>query len=372
MHVGRAMAVTRCARRQADAPASIPDVSVVVYASAAALHLAETLPLLLEQRYDGKFEIIVVNDGSDLATEHVLLSLEQIHPNLRHTFAPPQTRALSRRKLATTLGVKAARHEIVLLTSADARPQSDRWLHHMAVPFADPAIEMVLGHAVPADEMSPARTAIDALRSHRRTLDAVGYLNAAIGGDAYRGTADNMAFRRQKFFDLKGFSNSFNLRGGIDDVFVSDAATRGNTAVVLCREAILATVPDDSEKEFRQDCLLHAYTAPYCSRRPRGRLAAWRWMPVVQTVALVVAVAAGVATRQYALVSAIAGAVLLLAMWIPMIVAYDKASRALRGRRFRVTVVTAVLAYPFRKLVYRLRCGRSHKTQMTLQAIGEI
>ena len=45
-------------------------------------------PSLLSQDYDGGFEVIVVNDGNDEATDSLLRELEATHKNLYHTFTP--------------------------------------------------------------------------------------------------------------------------------------------------------------------------------------------------------------------------------------------------------------------------------------------
>ncbi len=47
----------------------------------------------------------------------------------------------------------------------------------------------------------------------------------AVGGyrrTPYRGASGNIAFRRDKFFDNKGFSSSLNLRSGDDDIFINE------------------------------------------------------------------------------------------------------------------------------------------------------
>ena len=110
----RLISVPRCVKRQSDAglPDRItyPSVSVIVYSFNNAKGLEELIPQLRRQNYPGKFDIIVVNDGKDDATEGLLnrMSTEDV-PRLYHTFTPRDTRNLSRKKLALTLGLRPGR-----------------------------------------------------------------------------------------------------------------------------------------------------------------------------------------------------------------------------------------------------------------------
>ncbi len=112
----------------------LPPISIVVYAHNDADYLAKHLPLILKQDYP-TFEVIVVSDGSTDDTSDLVSRLELEHPNLHYTFVPEVTHNVSRKKLALTLGVKAARYDVVLFTYANAKPQSDSWLQLMGRNF---------------------------------------------------------------------------------------------------------------------------------------------------------------------------------------------------------------------------------------------
>ena len=96
-------------------------VSVIVYAHGEPEDLRNNLPILLNQDYPD-YEIIVVNDGSDANSEDVLKLFSNEYKNLYYTYVPVDTQYLSHKKLALTMGIKAARHGILLFTEADCRP----------------------------------------------------------------------------------------------------------------------------------------------------------------------------------------------------------------------------------------------------------
>ena len=116
--VSRAASVDDSEDRGDDA--SLPGVSVIVCAEDDARNLETLLPAILTQDYPGPFEVIVVNDGALPATKEVIARLEEKYSNLYMTFTPLESRSLSRRKLALTLGIKAARHEVVVLTTGNS------------------------------------------------------------------------------------------------------------------------------------------------------------------------------------------------------------------------------------------------------------
>lgn len=152
IYARRIILVVRNARRQADDTNQVfglSPASIIVYAYENPDGVAALLPSLLSQDYDGGFEVIVVNDGNDEATDSLLRELEATHKNLYHTFTPHDTRNVSRKKLAITLGIKAARYESIVLVTADSRITSQRWLEKMARHFNDNEKDIVIGYAFP-------------------------------------------------------------------------------------------------------------------------------------------------------------------------------------------------------------------------------
>ena len=123
----------------------LPEVSVVVYAQDQAEQLSRLLPQLLEQDYPSPFEVIVVNEGQSEATEEAVAPLVCRYRNLYLTYTPDGARNLSRKKLALTLGIKAARYPVVAIVDADTSVNSARWLRIIGSHFLNPACEVVIG-----------------------------------------------------------------------------------------------------------------------------------------------------------------------------------------------------------------------------------
>lgn len=129
---------------------NLPGISVVVYTHNSTSGLEKIIPQLMSQKYpEDKYEVIVVNDGANQATESLLLLMESKWTGrLRHTFTPSGTRGISSKNLSLMLGVKSARFPVVLHTTSDVIIPTENWVFNMALPFCkNPNIQIVIGAA---------------------------------------------------------------------------------------------------------------------------------------------------------------------------------------------------------------------------------
>lgn len=334
-------------------------VSVIVYAGADSEGLAQMLPAVLGQRYDAPFEVIVINEGKSDVTDSVVTRLQLSHSNLYQSFTPGDTRNLSRRKLALTIGIKAARHEVVLLTCADAVIGSDGWLSAMCRHFSRPGVELVLGYAAP--DLSATRGLEARWMSYDSAAAGMQYLSSALTGHPYRGNGWNLAYRLRLFFDNKGFSRSLNLRYGDDDLFVNEVAREDNTAVELSDGSVLAIRDDDMGRFCREMRRRRLFIAPMLrtgERRYFGLCSATLWGWMVSSVAAVAMDWRNVVTWGAAVVIA-------ALLWVPLVAAWRRVSVVLKARRLCLTLPLMMLWRPVVNLSTRLYVWRNRDRNYT-------
>lgn len=216
----------------------LPFVSVIVYTITTEEALLQYLEVLMHQDYPN-YEVILVNEGGHEVSASLAERLQKVYPhNLYVTFIPPESHNLSRRKLAQTVGMKAAKGEFVLTTGSNCIIPSKSWLSLMMQPFFhEPSIEIVLGYShIEFDNLSgPGKW----FNQFDATLTACQWLGAAINKYPYRGDRYNLAFRRNLFFDHKGYSQTLHLMNGDDDLFVNEISNGNNTDVMISHDAIL-------------------------------------------------------------------------------------------------------------------------------------
>lgn len=338
---------------------SYPSVSVIVYSEDDAENLETLLPQILEQDYAGQFEVIVVNDGAVSSTKDVIARLEREYPNLYMTFTPLESRSLSRKKLAITLGIKAARYEVVLLTMGNCRIESKGWLKSMARHFVY-GKEVVIGYATPLipDEAANPWKRLHAFDSVRTAIE---YLSWAIAERPYRGNCHNLAYRRALFFKNKGFSRTLNLKYGDDDLFVEEIATGSNTAVELSTESIVEIYETYPQSAHRNMKLRYDYTARQSHAWSRvffGSCSFAWWALTGCAVALSV-------IGWPSLIPLIVSATVWLAVTITLMFTWRKTSRLLGSRSLLLTVPWFMTFEPIYNFYYRIKGFFKRGTNLT-------
>lgn len=247
----------RIRKGKADFSAAKPPVSVVICAKNEQENLSRFLPCVLEQDYPD-FEVIVVNDGSTDSTEDILTLLKSKYPNLQSTFVPNGAKFINSKKFALTLGIRAARHDILLLTDADCRPVSRQWISAMVRDFTD-GTDLVLGYGGYTRE----NTLLNRLIGYDTLTIAMQYMNLALAGHPYMGVGRNMAYRKSLFDKNKGFSSHLNVRSGDDDLFVNEAGRGGNTRVEVSPLSFTESVPQTTLHDWLHQKRRHLTAAPH-------------------------------------------------------------------------------------------------------------
>lgn len=231
-----------------------PPVSVIICARNEGENLHRFLPLVLEQNY-ADYEVIIVNDGSSDDTENIIKDLQKVYHNLYVTNIPQETRIISHKKLAITVGVKAAKNEILLFTDADCRPLTPDWITTMVRNF-DENTEFVLGHGDYYREPG----FISKMILYDTLTIAMQYMGFALLGHPYMGVGRNMAYRRSTFFRLKGFAGFLHIPSGDDDLLINAFGKKHNTRIEPSLEAKTLSLPKTTFTDWYYQKLRHLST----------------------------------------------------------------------------------------------------------------
>jgi len=244
-------------------------VSIIVCAHDEEMNLRRLLPLLLAQQHPA-LEIIIVNDRSNDGTYDFLLEQSALHPSLKVVTVRNKPDAIPGKKFALTLGIKAATHDIVLLTDADCHPASDQWAKRMSESFRD-GVDIVLG--ISPYESKPGF--LNEFIRYESNLTALQYVSLANAGVPYMGVGRNLAYRRKIFFESKGFNAHIHVASGDDDLFVNAHANKQNTVTCIAPEATVFSIPKTNWNDYFHQKKRHLSVGRHYRITHRALLSIW-------------------------------------------------------------------------------------------------
>jgi len=219
---------------------SAEPVSVIICARNEAENLEQYLPIVLTQDYPD-YEVILVDDCSTDDTDMVMKRFLARYPRLRTSVIKEDKKFSHGKKLAVSIGIKAAKYEHLLFIDADCRPESDQWLRQMTYQFSD-KISIILGYG----GYFPIPGILNKYIRYDTMMIALQYFSFALCHIPYMGVGRNLAYKRSVFQKGKGFASHFHLASGDDDLFVNEHATKTNTAIVYSAESHTRSAPNQS------------------------------------------------------------------------------------------------------------------------------
>ena len=164
----------------------MPNASIVVMTHNRKQVLQKTLKAMLNQKFFGKFEIIVVNDGSTDGTKEMLA---QKFGKEKKIIAINQQRSLPCK--ARNNGIKNAKYEFIAIMDDDCIPEKN-WLQSLIDGFSSKKIGVVSSY----DLFGGTSTAF-----RKKTLDEVGCYDEEYG--YYREDTDLVFRVMEKGFEAK-------------------------------------------------------------------------------------------------------------------------------------------------------------------------
>lgn len=233
-------------------------VSVIVCSRDEDENLARNLPGILVQQYPSSFEVVAVNDNSVDDSKYILQELKRTFKTLNVVELTHEAKLIRGKKYPLSIGIREAKHEILLLTDADCVPASEHWITRMQDAYGD-KIEIVLGYG--AYHKKPGL--LNKLIRFETFHTALQFLSYALAGLPYMGVGRNLSYRKDIFLRNKGFSSINHIPSGDDDLFINKVATGKNTAVVIDPDAITRSIPKTTWSGWLKQKSRHYTTARY-------------------------------------------------------------------------------------------------------------
>ena len=330
---------------------NLPPITIILTPHDNAQELAKNLPLYLNQDYPTDFQVIVVAPQNDHETGDVLKRFAA-NPHLYSTFIPESSRYMSKKKLAITLGVKAAKYDWVIMADINCYPTNDSWLQAIARNCKENK-ELVVGYTH-YEEETPA------YRQFERHYIARYIMREYQRNKAYACPFNALAFRKATFLREEGFRGNLKYIRGEYDFMVNKYAKGSNLAFENSPEGTLIE-ETPTEKVWLSTHLFYMENREHLQRTPQHRL-----LPYIDQTAL---------HGNYLLQCVALAGSLLLGMWtiaiaaglsliLTIILRLVMAKKALR--RFDIDIpawkiIPYELAIAWKHLGYKLKYHRADK-----------
>ena len=330
---------------------NFPQISIILTPHDNAQELAKNLPLYLNQDYPTDFQVIVVAPQNDHETSDVLKRFAS-NAHLYTTFIPESSRYMSKKKLAITLGVKAAKYDWVIMADICCYPTSDNWLQVIAKNCQEDK-ELVVGYTR-YEEETPA------YRHFERHYLARYFMREYQRNKAYACPFNALAFRKATFLREEGFRGNLKYIRGEYDFMVNKYAKGNNLAFENSPEGTLIE-ETPTEKAWLSTHLFYMENRQHLKRTTQHR-----FLPYIDQTAL---------HGNYLLQCIALAGSLLLGMWtiavaaglsliITIILRLVMAKKALR--RFDIDIpawkiIPYEIAIAWKFLGYKLKYHRANK-----------
>jgi|GEM_PF-2405050 len=202
-------------------------VSVVITAQNDGVFLREYLERFLQQDYEN-FEVIVVDDCSYDDTQTILAEYKQKYSHLRVSTIKPDDKFTHTRKFALNIGIKAAKHDIVIFSEANCYPVSDKWVDNIQSAFK-PGVDVVLAYS----NYVRKKSFLGGFLIYDRFVRIARSFSFAYRNKPYRGDGANIAYRKEAYLNNHCFAGNSQIEAGYDSLPVLRILNRKNVRVVI-------------------------------------------------------------------------------------------------------------------------------------------
>ncbi|MGS2739112.1 glycosyltransferase [Sinomicrobium sp. M5D2P17] len=220
-------------------------VSVIIRTKNNADILRQTLPSVLAQDHP-YFQVVLVNDASSDHTLEVIEEFAERYQNIKIVNVVNNEAFWGKKKYALTLGIKAAKNNLLVFIEDNYVPLSNIWLREISQHYSEEKT-VILGYSTVKRKKNVFS---NALIRFDNWFHSVKYLSFATVGLPYSGSQKNLAFHKSAFYQVNGFISHMNMKNGEDELFINEVSTAKNTIVCTAKAACTESVTTPSVSQW--------------------------------------------------------------------------------------------------------------------------
>ena len=310
-------------------------VSIIIYAKNDDDNLQKNLFFFLEQEYPAYFEVVVVTENPTAETEQILSELQQKYGNLKITFIPSNMITIVPRKLALTLGVKAATSDWIVFANIDSMPEDRFWLKQIARNFL-PETDFVFAYT----SVFKGTKFYGKLITYDTFFSQAKLLGYALCKKPISGMASNLAMRKSLFMNNKGLKKTLTLSEGDVEIIANYCARKQNTRVETTADSVIWSNVKKSFAEW-----FHSHEIQMFTKQQFRFASVWRLnIETFFRIAFYLTFAACLVFGNY--ITMAATGLLFIARFATQLITINSSSKQLGGQRYYVSIILFDILLP--------------------------
>lgn len=207
-----------------------PAITVVIITHDSDYMLEKMIDRVANQDYPN-FEILIVNNASSDNTTNVIRQASVKYPQMiRDTYLPQNRNGILHTSIATTLGIRAARKEWIVLLRPNSAPKTNLWLRSIGAAIRDGHKFCIGYNDYYGYDNSPwTRRA----KEWRRKQQILNFRAINRGGcRPIEAENTNIAFRKDDFFTYGGYGRWLSIKNYHENLYAT-TFVKSETAVML-------------------------------------------------------------------------------------------------------------------------------------------
>lgn len=239
-------------------------ISIIVAARNEEAVLTKCLAAAANQTYPNK-EIVVINDRSKDNTGKIIEDFQKLYPFIKKVDILNDVPKTSPKKFALEQGIKKSTGDIIFLTDAGCVPNPD-WIKNM-LPLFSKDVGLVAGPA-PFFGTNNLLNKILRIDNFAASFAAASTIGWQAGVTC---TGRNLAYRREVYAELGGFSAINHSLSGDDDLFLQLVTEKSKWKLAYSLDKTTAVYSHSVQtfKDFMRQRRRHVSAAKYYSRQSK-------------------------------------------------------------------------------------------------------
>lgn len=228
-------------------------VSIIVCIKNSMVNLRNNIPSWYLQKVN-EIELFIADDFSE---QEIEVYVKKLQKDVRCISYHKVTTNKNGKKQALVEALTNCRHNWVLLTDVDCRPNTENWAKSMLSSAIQNNAKVVLGYS-PTHVNS--NCLLDLWAHYETWITGVLYLSFAKRKIPYMGVGRNLLYDK-KAFDLKNINFHEELPSGDDDLLIQSISNGNNTVINLDKDAFVTTSSPSSWSQYFDQKRRHMTTS---------------------------------------------------------------------------------------------------------------